>query len=67
MCGHGTIESLWENTEAVHLNVYLLYYSIETQNTLIEGKNMNEECIGYNLVFLTNLRGHNWMLLAHRP
>ena len=32
----------------------LLYYSLETLNTLIEGKNMNEECIGYHLVFLTN-------------
>ena len=34
----------------------LLYYSLETYNTLREGKNMNEECIGYHLVFLTNLK-----------
>ena len=34
----------------------LLYYSLETYNTLREGKNLNEECIGYHLVFLTNLK-----------
>ena len=34
----------------------LLYYSLETLNTPREGKNMNEECTGYHLVFLTNLK-----------
>ena len=34
----------------------LLYYCLETENTLREGKYMNEECIGYQLVFLTNLK-----------
>ena len=34
----------------------LLYYSLETKNALRESKNMNEECIGYHLVFLTNLK-----------
>ena len=34
----------------------LLYYCLETENTLREGKYMNEECIGYKLVFLTNLK-----------
>ena len=32
----------------------LQYYSLETKNTLIEGKNMNEECIGYHLKLLIN-------------
>ena len=34
----------------------LLYYCLETENTLREGKYMNEECIGYHLVFLTKLK-----------
>ena len=34
--------------------VNLLYYSLE-KNTLKEGKNMNEKCIGYHLInFIVN-------------